>query len=134
MNRKNLTTMKMTVINLTAWPGRLLVLTMACLLALSAWSGNYAAGKAKSSKCVACHGKNGVSSNPLWPNLAGQNKAYLVKQLKDFRSGTRKDTQMRYWSRGLSDADIENLAEYYSGMKPVCKPRGKTVSKKPKKK
>lgn len=79
--------------------------------------GDVAAGKAKSVTCAGCHGANGISNNPLWPNLAGQKAAYLVKQLKAFRSGTRKDPLMDSTAKGLSDADIENLAAYYSSLK-----------------
>ncbi len=76
-----------------------------------------AAGKAKSASCAGCHGANGISANPLWPNLAGQKAAYLVKQLKAFRDGTRQDPMMAPMARPLSDADIENLAAYYSSLK-----------------
>ena len=54
-------------------------------------AGDAAAGKAKSAICGACHGATGTSVNPMWPHLAGQQAAYLVKQLKDFKSGARKD-------------------------------------------
>ena len=52
------------------------------------------AGKAKSATCVACHGMDGHSANPLWPNLAGQKDQYLIKQMKDFRDGKRSDPVM----------------------------------------
>jgi cytochrome c553 len=75
-----------------------------------------AAGKAKSARCAGCHGSNGVSANPLWPNLAGQKMTYLVKQLKAFREGTRQDPMMSPMARPLSDADIEDLAAYYASL------------------
>ena len=74
------------------------------------------AGKAKSAVCVACHGPAGISSNPLWPNLAGQQDQYLDKQMKAFRDGVRKDPVMAPMAAGLSDEDIANLAAYYSGL------------------
>ena len=80
-------------------------------------AGDAAAGKAKSAVCAACHGPDGNSSNPLWPNLAGQHAAYLVKQLKDFKSGARKDPVMAPMAVPLSDKDMENLAAYYSSQK-----------------
>ncbi len=76
------------------------------------------AGEKKAKVCAGCHGLNGISKKDLWPNLAGQKKAYLIKQLKDFKTGARKDTQMQYWAKTLSDKDIENLAAYYSSLKP----------------
>ena len=73
-------------------------------------------GKKKAAVCAACHGINGVSFNPLWPNLAGQQTAYLEKQLKDFREGRRTDASMSAMAKPLSDEDIANLAAYYSGL------------------
>jgi len=78
--------------------------------------GDAAAGKAKSTVCASCHGANGVSANPMWPNLAGQKEAYLVKQMKAFRDGTRNDPMMSPMAKPLSDADINNLAAYFSGL------------------
>ena len=79
--------------------------------------GDAAAGKAKAATCAGCHGATGVSNNPVWPNLAGQKAAYIVKQLKAFKSGSRKDPMMDATAKGLSDADIDNLAAYYSSLK-----------------
>ncbi len=78
--------------------------------------GDAAAGKAKAAMCAGCHGANGKSSNGMWPNLAGQKEAYLVKQLKAFRDGTRKDPTMSSMAKPLSDADIANLAAYFSSL------------------
>lgn len=80
-------------------------------------AGDAAAGKAKSVVCAACHGPDGNSSNPLWPNLAGQKEAYMVKQLKDFKSGARKDPVMAPMAAPLSDRDMENLAAYFASQK-----------------
>ena len=82
----------------------------------SVLAGDAAAGKAKAATCAGCHGATGISNNPLWPNLAGQQKGYLVKQMKAFRDGTRNDPMMSPMSKPLSDADIENLAEYYNSL------------------
>ena len=88
------------------------------LLSVSAGAaGDAAAGKSKSAVCGACHGPDGNSSNPMWPNLAGQHAAYLVKQLKDFKSGARKDPVMAPMASPLSDQDMENLAAYYTSQK-----------------
>jgi cytochrome c553 len=67
--------------------------------------------------CNACHGEKGISNNNLWPNLAGQKKDYLIKQLKNFRSEERKDPVMNPMTKTLSDDDINNLAEYFSSLK-----------------
>ncbi len=79
--------------------------------------GDAAAGKAKAGMCAACHGANGVSAVPMYPNLAGQKEAYLVKQLKAFKAGTRKDPVMGPMAAPLSDADMANLAAYFASLK-----------------
>jgi cytochrome c553 len=76
----------------------------------AAVAGDAATGKSKAASCTGCHGPVGISNNPMWPNLAGQQEAYLVKQLKSFRDGIREDPM----AKPLSDTDIENLAAYYS--------------------
>ena len=78
--------------------------------------GDAAAGKNKAATCSACHGAEGVSANPMWPNLAGQKEMYLAKQMKDFRDGNRNDPVMAPMAKGLSDEDIANLAAYYAGL------------------
>ena len=83
----------------------------------AAVAGDIAAGKTKAASCAGCHGSDGISANPLWPNLAGQKAPYLVKQLKAFRDGGRQDPMMSAMARPLSDADIDNLAAYYSSLK-----------------
>jgi cytochrome c553 len=71
---------------------------------------------AQAQACVACHGKEGVSGNPEWPNLAGQNAGYLAAQLTAFREGRRDNPAMAPFVAGLSDGDIAVLSEYYSGL------------------
>jgi len=80
-------------------------------------AGDAAAGKAKSGVCAACHGTDGNSMNPIWPNIAGQHAPYMVKQLKDFKSGARKDPVMSAMAMPLSDQDIENLSAYFASQK-----------------
>lgn len=80
-------------------------------------AGDAAAGKAKSVVCAACHGADGNSTNALWPNLAGQHAAYLVKQMKAFKSGERKDPVMSPMAAPLSEQDMENLAAFYEQQK-----------------
>lgn len=78
--------------------------------------GNAEEGKAKSLACQACHIPINPASGP--PRLVGQREAYLAKQLRAFRSGDRKDDQMSVIAKQLSDADIENLAAYWSQQPP----------------
>jgi len=87
------------------------------LAATTSIAADAAAGKAKSAMCAACHGMDGRSKIPMYPHLAGQQEQYLVKQLKDFKAGVRKDPVMEPMTKALSDADIANLAAYYARMK-----------------
>ncbi|WP_457674038.1 c-type cytochrome [Thiolapillus sp.] len=80
-------------------------------------AGDAAAGKVKAAVCAACHGANGISANALWPNLAGQKADYIVKQLKAFKAGTRKDPLMSPQAAQLSEQDMENLAAHFSSLK-----------------
>lgn len=73
-------------------------------------------GKAKSALCSACHGVAGVSVNPLWPSLAGQQEQYLVKQIKAFRDGEREEITMQPFVENLSDQDVADLAAFYAGL------------------
>ncbi len=90
------------------------LLTALLFAASSAMAGDAAAGKAKSAICASCHGANGISLNPMWPNLAGQKEQYLAKQITAFRDGTRKDPMMAPMVAALSDDDIANLAAYFA--------------------
>lgn len=94
------------------------ILLLGILLVSSdgAISGDAAAGKIKSAACTGCHGINGISNNPMWPNLAGQQEGYLVKQMQAFREGVRDDPLMTPMAKTLSDSDIDNLAAYYSNL------------------
>lgn len=98
------------------------ILTLLSAIALAtaanvASAGDAAAGKAKAATCAGCHGANGISAVPAYPNLAGQQEAYLVSSLKGFRDGTRVNATMGAMAKPLSDADIANLAAYYASLK-----------------
>lgn len=99
---------------------QILTTVSAVILAASAnvaLAGDAAAGKAKAASCNACHGANGISAVPTYPNLAGQKEAYLLKQMKAFKDGSRKDPTMNAMAAPLSDEDMANIAAHYSGMK-----------------
>lgn len=71
--------------------------------------------------CGACHGADGNSTSPIYPNLAGQHPEYISKQLNDFKSGARKNATMAPNVTALSQQDMLNLAAYFSAQQP--KPR-----------
>lgn len=93
-----------------------LSITLCFLLTSSLVFADKVKGKAAATTCTACHGANGKSANDLWPNLAGQKKGYIMKQLKAFQAGDRKDPLMSPMAKPLSPEDIENIADYFSQM------------------
>ena len=80
-------------------------------------AGNVDAGKTKSQSCAACHGVNGISATAVNPNLAGQSAAYLVKQLKEFKSRKRDNATMYAMAAGLSDEAMEDVSAYFASQK-----------------
>lgn len=83
--------------------------------------GSIEVGKAKSMTCAACHGFEGNSVNPLWPNLAGQSASYIVAQLKAFKpdskgNSLRYDPLMTPQSMLLSEEDMRHLAVYFESL------------------
>jgi cytochrome c553 len=86
-------------------------------------AGDRAAGEKKhAATCAGCHGASGVSASDSWPNLAGQNGAYLVRILGAYKSGGQTDPMMSPIAKGLGDADIQNLAAYFSGLSCKTQP------------
>jgi cytochrome c553 len=61
-----------------------------------------------------CHGLDGFSKVPESPNLAGQPDRYLMKALKEYQAGKRRDETIRIFAEPLSDADLGDLAAYYA--------------------
>lgn len=68
--------------------------------------------------CSACHGIDGNSIGPTFPNLAGQNYNYLLKQLEDFRNGTRSPATMKQMIKAVpqapDNANLKQIAAYFS--------------------
>jgi cytochrome c553 len=87
------------------------------LSANSALASKSSEGKTLFLSCVGCHGDNAISVNPEWPNLAGQKKEYLSKQLKDFKAGARKNVLMEPMALTLSDEDIVAVTTFLSELK-----------------
>jgi cytochrome c553 len=79
--------------------------------------GDAAKGRAKSITCIGCHGVDGNSVSPAFPKIAGQNESYLLKQLKEFKSGLRVDGVMVAIVAPLTEEDMANLAAYYTAQK-----------------
>ena len=98
-----------------------LALIAGCVVAVCAPGDGFAAGDAavgrqKALMCQTCHGLDGKAKIPEAPNFAGQSELYLVKALKDYRSGARKNDMMSLVAPTLKDKDIDDLAAYYSAI------------------
>lgn len=110
----------------------LAVLTCAALAAPAGASArpatDQAAQKVAASICSACHGPAGVSTSPLFPNLAGQTEPYLLAQLKAFKAHTRGEPDAHDYMWGmatlLDETVVEGLARYYAAQKPAPGVRG----------
>ena len=75
-------------------------------------------GRQKAQVCVECHGTAGNSTNPVMPSLAGQPAQFISIELFQFREGNRKDPEMTPIAAKLSNADLNDLAAYFSAQKP----------------
>jgi len=64
-------------------------------------------------RCFICHGANGESSSPAFPRPAGQNAAYVARQLADYQSGKRKSGTMQPMVEGLTPADMTALGAWF---------------------
>ena len=74
------------------------------------------AGKKITFFCANCHGEDGISKTPDVPNLAGQNPAYLLEQIRKFGSGERKDQFMQGLIKVLKDEERIQAAAYYASI------------------
>jgi len=72
------------------------------------------AGEQKAQVCAACHGPGGKSANPMYPILAGQPAQFIATALFEFREGKRKNEQMSPLAAKLTNADLNDLAAYFS--------------------
>ncbi|MEO5676810.1 MAG: cytochrome c [Usitatibacter sp.] len=96
-------------------------LLLALLVAMSGSalgaSGDASVGKKKSVTCAACHGENGVSASPEFPNLAGQYADYLESSIRHYQNGKRKNPIMQAQVKDLKTKDIMDLAAYFASQK-----------------
>lgn len=69
-------------------------------------------------QCFICHGAEGESSSPVFPRLAGQNAAYVARQLSDYKSGKRVSSAMQPMVRDLNAADFKALGAWFASRKP----------------
>lgn len=96
---------------------RISILIAAALSVGAAHAADPVVGRTKANAaCAVCHGPTGMSMMPNAPHLAGQPAIYLVEQLKNYRSGKRAHEVMGVIAKPLTDAEIEDLAAWYSSL------------------
>ncbi|HYC35125.1 MAG TPA: cytochrome c [Usitatibacter sp.] len=95
----------------------LLAASLAFSLPALAASGDADVGRKKSAPCAVCHGPNGVSASPDFPNLAGQYSDYLQTALVHYKNGKRKNPIMQAQVANLTPKDILDLSAYYASQK-----------------
>jgi cytochrome c553 len=98
--------------------------TRVCVAALltgavaPAWAQDALAARSLAATCATCHGTDGRSVGGVPPALAGQNRAVLLQQLLDFKTGKRPGTIMPQQVKGYTDAQLEQIAAYFAAVKP----------------
>ncbi len=98
--------------------GATLVLACSSIFMTAAIAGDAAAGKGKSAACGGCHGMDGNSPIATYPKLAGQNEAYITKQIKDYKANTtRQNAIMMGMSAALSDEDAADIGAYFQAQR-----------------
>jgi len=95
------------------------LVALAIVVAQAAWGQDVEAGRKKAESCVACHGPNGNSTNPVFPILAGQTARYIYLQLRDFQEGRRREPQMDSFVAKLTREDMFDLAAFFATQKPA---------------
>lgn len=85
-------------------------------LPLTAVAGDAARGQTLSAPCAACHGQDGNGIAPNFPNLAGQNERYLLRQLQAIKDGSRPAPLMAGQLDSLSEADLADLAAHFASL------------------
>jgi cytochrome c553 len=78
--------------------------------------------------CVSCHGADGVGITGDFPTLAGQHADYLARALAEYKKGDRKNAIMAGFAAGISDAEIEEIAQYYSKQRPPLRTESRRVT------
>ena len=95
----------------------------AVLLAMAAAGAAFAGvdeGRVKAETCTACHGVGGNSTTPEVPSLAAQPRQSIVSALFQFREGKRTSPVMSPLTAKLTNADLNDLAAYFSAQAPAA--------------
>jgi cytochrome c553 len=77
------------------------------------------AAQIANSVCIGCHGMGGISYDPNYPRLAGQQPTYVVKQLTEFMAGKRANPEMLPFLQPISPSEFAGLGAYFAAQKPL---------------
>lgn len=106
---------------------RMLIAMLAAGLCFAAQAAEYGSGspvadsnhaRSLAATCFTCHGTDGRSVNGVPPSLAGQNRDYLLSQMREFRDGKRPATIMHQQAKGYTDAQLVLIAGYFAAQTP----------------
>ncbi|GAC1344252.1 MAG: c-type cytochrome [Myxococcales bacterium] len=104
--------------------GSLLAAALVVLPGRAGFAADAEAGRQKAQACTLCHGPQGNSTNALVPSLAGQPAQFITTELFQYREGNRKNLQMTQVTAQLSNADLNDLAAYFSAQKAASPKHG----------
>ena len=76
--------------------------------------GDAKAGEGKAAVCGACHGMDGNPTDKQYPKLAGQNEAYIARQLHLFKTMKRQNPIMLGFASALSEQDMHDVGAYFA--------------------
>jgi cytochrome c553 len=76
--------------------------------------GDTKAGESKATACGACHGMDGNSADKQYPKLAGQNEAFIARQLALFKTQKRQNPIMMGFAAQLSEQDMHDVGAYFA--------------------
>ena len=101
---------------------KIILIAAAFAFTTAAQAADPAAGREKAKVCAACHGEGGVGLSAMqdFPKLAGQYNDYIVRALKDYQSGARKNPVMAGQAKNLKAADIADLAAWFSSQQALA--------------
>jgi cytochrome c553 len=102
---------------------RTVLIAALCLAAVAPLRAEMPARPARLGLCAACHGERGMAQIPGAPNLAGQKLDYLREALRQYRDGRRDVALMKAAIGPVSDAELDQLAQWYSAQTPVAVPQ-----------
>ncbi|WP_045835318.1 cytochrome c [Hyphomicrobium sp. 99] len=93
------------------------IATLAVAFPLTSRIASAASVEENAQLCASCHGESGIPQEKTTPIIWGQNEGYLYLQLRDFKSGARKNDIMSGVVAGLEKADFKALAAHFAALK-----------------